>query len=61
LPEGGILAGWASPPAIRLLKVVPKDAQYRDSPGTAMSYVKMLAAAMSDTRPAVGENRKVDL
>lgn len=56
-------AWWDSPddPAIRLLRVVPKDAQYWDSPGTVMSYVKMFAAAMSDTRPAVGENRKVDL
>lgn len=56
-------AWWDGPddPAVRVLKVVPKDAQYWDSPGTVMSYVKMLAAAVSDTRPAVGENRKVTM
>jgi general stress protein 26 len=56
-------AYWDSPddPSIRLLKVRPHDAEYWDSPGTVVSYVKMLAAAVSDTRPAVGENRKVAL
>lgn len=54
-------AWWDSPddPDIRVLKVVPKDAQYWDSPGTLASYVKMLAAAVSDTRPAMGDNAKV--
>lgn len=56
-------AWWenADDPAIRVLKVTPKDAQYWDSPGTVASYVKMLAAAVSDTRPAVGDNAKVNL
>lgn len=54
-------AWWDSPedPAIRVLKVTPKDAQYWDSPGTATSYVKMLAAAVSDARPDMGDNAKV--
>ena len=54
-------AWWdsADDPAVRVLNVTPKDAQYWDSPGTVVSYVKMLAAAVSDTRPAVGENAKV--
>jgi hypothetical protein len=39
--------------------VVPKDAQYWDSPGTIISYVKMAAAAVSSARPAMGENAKV--
>jgi general stress protein 26 len=54
-------AWWDSPddPRIRVLKVVPKDAQYWDSPGTIISYVKMAAAAVSSARPAMGENAKV--
>lgn len=56
-------AWWDSPddPSIRILKVTPKDAQYWDSPGTVVSYIKMAAAAVSSSRPAMGENRKVDL
>lgn len=54
-------AWWDSPddPSIRLLTVMPNDAEYWDSPGTVVSYVKMMAAAVSDTRPAMGENKKV--
>jgi general stress protein 26 len=49
------IAWWDThDPAIRVLKAVPKDAQYWDSPGPAMSYVEMFTAAMSSTRPAVG-------
>lgn len=56
-------AWWDSPddPSIRVLRVTPKDAQYWDSPGTVVSYVKMAAAAVSDARPSLGENVKVDL
>jgi general stress protein 26 len=56
-------AWWDSPedPSIRVLQVTPKDAQYWDSPGTVVSYVKMLAAAMTDSRPAVGDSAKVKL
>ncbi len=54
-------AWWDSPddPNIRVLKVTPKDAEYWDSPGTVVSYVKMAAAAVTGTRPDLGENRKV--
>lgn len=54
-------AWWESPddPAIRVLKVTPKDAQYWDSPGTIMSYVEMLAAAVADNRPDIGYHGKV--
>lgn len=54
-------AWWSSPddPTIRVLKVGLKDAQYWDSPGTAMSYIKMAAAALTDTRPDVGRSAKV--
>jgi general stress protein 26 len=56
-------AWWDSPddPSIRVLKITPKDAQYWDSPGTVVSYVKMFAAAVSDTRPAIGDSAKVTL
>jgi general stress protein 26 len=54
-------AWWdnAEDPSIRILKVHPKDAQYWDSPGTVASYAKMLAAAVSDTRPDMGDSAKV--
>ena len=56
-------AWWNGPddPSIRVLKVTRKDAEYWDSPGTALSYVKMLAAAVSDSRPAIGDTAKVKL
>lgn len=54
-------AWWDSPddPNIRLLTVTPHEAEYWDSPGTIVSYVKMAMAAVSNTRPDLGENRKV--
>lgn len=54
-------AWWddAGDPAIRVLKVQPKDAQYWDGPGRAASFAKMLMAAASDSRPDMGENAKV--
>jgi general stress protein 26 len=54
-------AWWdsAEDPNIRVLKVTPHDAEYWDSPGTVVSYVKMAAAAATGTRPDLGENRKV--
>lgn len=48
-------------PAIRVLRVTPKDAQYWDSPGTILSYIAMAAAAVSNTKPAVGKSAKVRL
>jgi general stress protein 26 len=54
-------AWWDSPddPNIRVLKISPDEAEFWDSPGTVISYVKMAAAAVSGTRPDIGENRKV--
>ena len=56
-------AWWdsAEDPSIRVLKVTPKYAEYWDSPGTVVSYIKMFAAAVSDTKPDMGDNAKVDL
>lgn len=54
-------AWWdsAEDPNIRLLRITPDDAEFWDSPGTVVSYVKMAAAAVTGTRPDVGDNRKV--
>ena len=56
-------AWWknADDPTLRVLKVTPRDAQYWDSPGTVLSYVKMLSAVVTGSRPAVGDRAKVDL
>ena len=56
-------AWWDSPddPNIRVLKITPDDAEFWDSPGTVISYVKMAAAAISGSRPEIGDNRKVSL
>jgi general stress protein 26 len=54
-------AWWdsADDPNIRVLKVTPDDAEFWDSPGTMVSYVKMAAAAVTGSRPDIGTNRKV--
>jgi general stress protein 26 len=56
-------AWWdsAEDPNIRVLKFTPDEAEYWDSPGTVISYVKMAAAAVSGTRPDLGTNRKVSI
>jgi general stress protein 26 len=54
-------AWWddAEDPSIRVLKIRPTEAQYWDGPGRAVSVAKMLVAAMSDSRPDMGDNAKV--
>jgi general stress protein 26 len=54
-------AWWSSAddPNIRVLKVVPDDAEFWDTPGSVISHVKMAAAAVTGTRPDIGTNRKV--
>jgi general stress protein 26 len=56
-------AWWnsADDPNIRVLKFTPDDAEFWDSPGAVISYVKMAAAALSGTRPNIGDNRKVSM
>lgn len=56
-------AWWddAEDPSIRILKVTPSFAEYWDSPGTVISYIKMAAAAVSNTRPDMGKNEKVGM
>lgn len=54
-------AWWdsADDPNIRILKVTPNDAEFWDSPGSLVSYVKMAAAAVTGSPPDLGDNRKV--
>jgi general stress protein 26 len=54
-------AWWnsADDPNIRVLKVTPDDAEFWDTPGSVISYVKMAAAAVTGSRPEIGSNRKV--
>jgi general stress protein 26 len=47
-------------PAIRLLRVVPSFAEYWDSPGIVVSYVKMVGAALTGGRPERRDNEKVE-
>jgi general stress protein 26 len=56
-------AWWndADDPSIRVLKVTPSSAEYWDSPGTVISYIKMAAAAVSSSRPDMGDNAKVNM
>lgn len=54
-------AWWDSPedPGIRVLTVVPEEAEFWDSPGRVVSYVSMLKAAVTGSRPKVGDHEKV--
>ena len=56
-------AWWnsADDPNIRVLKITPDDAEFWDSPGSVISYAKMAAAAVTGSRPEIGNNRKVAL
>lgn len=56
-------AWWDSPddPAIRVIKVVPQDAELWDSPGRIVTTFSMLAAAVTGRSPRIGENAKVVL
>ena len=51
----------ADDPNIRVLKVTPDDAEFWDTPGSVVSYVKMAAAVVTGTRPELGDNRKVSM
>jgi general stress protein 26 len=56
-------AWWnsAEDPNIRVLKITPDDAEFWDTPGSVISYVKMATAAVTGSRPEIGDNRKVTL
>ncbi|CAM5216413.1 General stress protein OS=Bosea thiooxidans OX=53254 GN=ARD30_02065 PE=4 SV=1 [Bosea thiooxidans] len=48
-------------PNIRVLRVRPSSAEFWDSPGKIVTSVKMAAAALTGSKPKLGENRKVAL
>lgn len=56
-------AWWDSPedPSIRVIKLVPVDAEFWDSPGRIVTTISMLAAAVTGRSPKIGENAKVTL
>ncbi len=56
-------AWWnsAEDPNIRVLTITPDDAEFWDTPGSVISYVKMATAAVTGSRPELGDNRKVAL
>ena len=56
-------AWWDSPedPSIRVIKVIPRDAEFWDSPGRIVTTISMLAAAVTGRTPKIGENAKVTL
>lgn len=56
-------AWWDSPddPSIRLIRMMPRDAELWDSPGRIVTTISMLAAAVTGRTPKIGENAKVVL
>ena len=56
-------AWWDSPedPAIRVIRMTPRDAELWDSPGRIVTTISMLTAAVTGRTPKIGENAKVVL
>jgi general stress protein 26 len=54
-------AWWDSPddPNIRVLQLIPEEAEYWEGPGRIVGMIKMAAAAVTNARPDYGDNRKV--
>jgi general stress protein 26 len=54
---------WKSPdnPNIRLIKVIPEEAEYWDAPGNLISGIKVALALVKGTYPDAGEHHKVAL
>ena len=49
-------------PAVRVLRVVPEQAEYWDTRGNAVTVaLKLMAARMSGRQPDLGTNRKVNV
>jgi general stress protein 26 len=59
----GDKAFWpdADDAAIRLLRVVPEEAEYWEGPGLIVASVRMIASAVTGARPDLGANEKVNL
>jgi len=57
-------AAWwdnADDPEIRLITVKPDEGELWDSPGLFVATAKMMFAAVTGSKPDVGDNAKVDL
>lgn len=57
-------AAWwdnADDPEIRLITVKPDEGELWDSPGLVVATAKMMFAAVTGSKPDVGDNAKVDL
>src|SRR5215203_3122862 len=56
-------AWWqsAEDPNIRVITVRPEEAEWWDSPGTVVIYISMAAAAVTGSRPAIGEHRRASI
>jgi general stress protein 26 len=56
-------AFWESEddPAIRLIVVTPAQAEFWDGPGTMAAKAKMLVAAVTGTKPDMGDNRLTEM
>ncbi|PBB65940.1 general stress protein [Mesorhizobium sp. WSM4312] len=57
-------AAWwdnADDPEIRLITVKPDEGELWDSPGLVVATTKMVFAAVTGSKPDVGDNVKVDL
>lgn len=56
-------AWWDSSddPDIRLITVTPDDGELWDSPGKIVATAKMIMAAVTGSKPDIGDNAKVDL
>jgi general stress protein 26 len=54
---------WKTPenPDIRLLRVVPEEAEYWDAPGNLISDFKVAFAMITGGYPDAGEHKKIDL
>ena len=48
-------------PNIRVIEVIPQDAQYWDGPGAVAATIALVSAAVMGKRPDLGDNAKVDL
>ena len=55
------MMGLGQRSSIRVLKVIPDDAEFWDSSGFLVSYMQMAAALVTGTRRDIGGNRKVSM
>lgn len=56
-------AWWDGPedPSIRVITVTPREGELWDGPGTLLATAKMIGAAITGTKPEMGDNAKVRL